>query len=74
MSVVIRSLPPGNAARAFHVIERSERNPIVQRHEQHDETLKRNQCALGDGMHHGRLYGTYRSRASVRLHLRAELR
>jgi len=29
---------------AFYVIECSKRNPIVKRHEQHDKTLKREQC------------------------------
>src|ERR1700679_3576383 len=40
-----------------HVIERSERNPIVECHEQHSETLKPKQRASdGDGMHNGPHY------------------
>jgi len=38
-------------ANGLYVIEPSQRNPIVQGQEQHVETLKREQCAHGDGMH-----------------------
>ena len=43
-------------ANTFHVVKLSERNPIVQRHEHHDETLKGKQYADGNGMHEDRNY------------------
>jgi hypothetical protein len=36
---------------AFYVVECSKRNPIVERHEQHNKTLKREQSDHSNGMH-----------------------
>jgi len=43
-------------ANGCHVIERSQRNPIMQGQEQDVKTLKRKQCAHRDWIHEDRDY------------------
>jgi hypothetical protein len=50
MSVVMRATLV-NCAHGLHVIEISERNPIVRGQEQDMEKLKREQCVLCCAMH-----------------------